>query len=246
MFFSFRNALHKNVFLIVASIVLNGLFVSASFANPVPVPDKTIWQNKKTEFGIPDGLSSVKMGDEYQKYTDALEDARASKMDFVKRVPIYERLEGKLATYLGDMDKKQKKIKSYPQAKAYVEGTLESAKAAKKNIHSIIEAGKEVKTLIDTIKNKLAGFNNKTPKASFQSLWSEEIRSIGTRTPLLVQRDSVFSDEHKTFKTAIAQMNQLISSLNDTAPNYDATDVIAQIKKYIIDLEAALDTKGAW
>jgi exonuclease VII small subunit len=245
MFPSISKALRRVIYLVVTGIALNSMFVCNSFAN-VPIPNKQIWQNKKAEFGIPDGLSSVKMGDEYQKYTDGLENARKSKINFVDRIPIYDRLEAKLTTYISDMDKNQKKIKNFSQAKAYVEGTKETLKSAKQTIQSIVAAGTEIKNLIAAVKGKLAGFNNKTPKATFQSLWSEEIRSIGTRTPLLVQKDPVFSDEHKAFKTAISDMNNLISALNDSLPTYDATDAIAKIKKYIVDLEAALDTKGAW
>lgn len=233
----------------LAALMVTGL----SFLGAAPVyadetiPTKEMWQKRKTKFGIPDNLTSkVKMGKEFQKFTDARRAAYESHMDFEERIPLYDALEKKIDKYLKALKKKESSVTDYNGAKKYLDDVKVQLDQERANLVSIAEAGETIQGLIGDIKVKLGTFNATTPKPAFQELWSQEIRSIGTRMPLLAQKDPAFNDDLRSFRTRIAAINDAVRALNPDAPGYDATDLIAMIKTDIVALESSLDEKGAF
>ena len=218
------------------AVFLVSVFASASHAL---VPDKKEWQKKKKEFGLKDGLSKVKMGDEFQRYTDDMSASQSKEnKNFAERIPYIDRLDGKIEVYIKAVKKKDKKNTAAVQ---YLEGVQGDLADMKKTLNGIIDSGNTVKDLIEKAKTAYAGYDANTDKTTLANFWSQEMRAIGTTTPLLVQKDKVFAPEHKAFKTAINEVKKLI----ETSP-FDAVATIALIKKSVVDLESGLDEKGAW
>jgi len=228
--------LQSKVVVSVIAVFLLTVFAAAAYAD---VPNKEIWQRKKKEFGLKDGLSKVKMGDEFQRYTDNMS-ASQSKPDknFAERIPYIDRLDGKIDVYIKAVKKKDKKNTAAVQ---YLEGVQKDLADMKKTLNDILDSGNTVKDLIEKAKTAYARFDQNTDKPALQSFWSQEMRAIGTTTPLLVQRDKVFAPEHKAFKTAINEVKTLV----ENSP-FDPVGTIALIKKSVTDLESGLDEKGAW
>lgn len=228
--------LRELIIVFLTAIFLVSVFVSASYA---VIPNKEIWQKKKKEFGLKDGLSKVKMGDEFQRYTEKMgESSSKEDKNFAERIPYIDRLNGKIETYVKAVKKKDKKNTAAIQ---YLEGVQDDLANLKKQLTAIIDSGNTVKDLIEKAKTAYAGYDANTNKTTLASFWKQEMRAIGTATPLLVQKDKVFAPEHQAFKTAINEVKKLI----ETSP-FDAVATIALIKKSVVDLESGLDEKGAW
>jgi len=222
------------------SFILAIAFVLAAIGTAyADVPNKAIWQKKKNEFKLKDGLSKIKMGDEFQKYTDDMSASQSKKdKNFAERLPYISRLRGKIDVYIDAVKQKDKKNTSAIQ---YLQGVQQDLDDMEKIINSILDSGNTVKDLIEKAKTAYANFDENTDQNTLKAFWSQEMRAIGTTTPLLVQRDKIFSKEHSDFKVAINE----VKKLTETSP-FNAVQTIAKIKQSIVALESGLDEKGAW
>jgi hypothetical protein len=151
------------------------------------IPNKTQWQEHKKNFGIPDGLSSVKMGDAFQAWIVS-ETALRNKRDYNGCLQEIEKLVVTMMTYakalkaakpesFGGKNPGEKQT-HYTGANAKFKEIFGEVTKAKATYLNFAKPVLGVQDALRKAESAFKGLKNTSPKEAWQKFYSEQFRGI--------------------------------------------------------------------
>ena len=187
------------------------------------VPTKAQWQAIKTQYGIPDGLSSIKMGDRFDWWVKT-EGALRTKRDYAGCLTNIETLVKDLATYakaLKAAEPKKFKGKTLPEQTTNYKAANEKFKEifgtvsdAKNNYVSLSKPLLGVQLSLAKAETALKKLNKQSTKDQFASFYKEEFRGINLPLQMLdkVNEDPGIKRGIIGFKSHATMLDKMLAS----------------------------------